>query len=391
MLEDHQFSRAAQALSSSGLDFDSNEAYKAMEEKHPRDDAPILPEGDTPPPMKITKEQVKGALKSFRTGTAPGPSGLRAEHLKNAVFCGNDALSDKLLISLTMFVNNCASGNINPIVAPYFFGANLFAARKKHGGHRPIAVGEVLRHLTSKCLAFAVAPHASALLQPLQLGVGVENGCEAIIHAINNLFHDANINVNDKWVLQVDFKNAFNLVSRENFFKEVRVHFPELSAWVETCYGQPSLLRFGHGTIASCCGLHQGDPLTPLLFALALQPLLQKLQKEIPDLLANVWFLDDGILIGRRDLLIKALQTIESEGPPLGLHLSLAKSTFWCGPHTPENINAMLRNIPCSSEDGFELLGAPVGTPTYSLDLVEKRFTSIEDIVHDKLPLLQDS
>jgi hypothetical protein len=46
-----------------------------------------------------------------------------------------------------------------------------------------------------------------------------------------------NIPTVNKWVLQVDFVNAFNLVDRETVFRELRQHFPELSAWVELSYG----------------------------------------------------------------------------------------------------------------------------------------------------------
>jgi hypothetical protein len=79
-------------------------------------------------------------------------------------------------------------------------------------------------------------------------------------------------------VLQVNFVNAFNLVDRETVFRELRQHFPELSAWVELSYGSQAHLQFGRGVLLSCIGLHQGDPLAPLLFALALQPLILKMQ-----------------------------------------------------------------------------------------------------------------
>ena len=35
------------------------------------------------PPLQFTSDQVIQAVKSFQAGTAPGPSGLRAQHLKD--------------------------------------------------------------------------------------------------------------------------------------------------------------------------------------------------------------------------------------------------------------------------------------------------------------------
>ena len=55
------------------------------------------------------------------------------------------------------------------------------------GGLRPIAVGEVLRRLVSKCLVFHSHGTILSLLTPLQLGVGVRGGCEAIVHAVSKL------------------------------------------------------------------------------------------------------------------------------------------------------------------------------------------------------------
>lgn len=391
LLQDGQFSRAAQALSSSGIDFDSPAAYASMQDKHPQCPTAPTPSGLAPAAMTVTAKQVIQALKSFKTGSAPGPSGLRAEHLKGAVFCPTASRAERALQALTTIVNVLASGKAPQEIVPFFFGANLLAARKKNGGHRPIAVGEVLRRLVSKCLAFEVAPRAALLLKPLQLGVGIPGGCEGIIHAMNAIFNDGDIPVEDKWVLLLDFENAFNLIDRETVFEQVRQHFPELSAWVELCYGTQAHLLFGQALLLSCMGLHQGDPLAALLFALALLPLLLLLKASVPALLAQVWLLDDGTLVGNRDDLVQALEIVEREGPPRGLHLNHRKCLLWCGQHTPANLNALGRPIPRADEGGYELLGAPVGVDAFAATILEKRISAIRDLTMTKLPNLHDS
>ena len=92
-------------------------------------------------------------VKSFPNGSAPGPSGLRPSHLREAVGCPSPDRSNRLISSLTAFINALASGQTPLPVRPYLCGATLLASPKKSGGLRPIAVGEVLRRLTSKCLA----------------------------------------------------------------------------------------------------------------------------------------------------------------------------------------------------------------------------------------------
>ena len=52
----------------------------------------------------------------------------------------------------------------------------------------------------------------------------------------------------------------------------VRVHFPDLAAFAEWCYGEPSrLLCQGH-VVLSEAGVQQGDCFGPLFFAVALHP-----------------------------------------------------------------------------------------------------------------------
>ena len=96
-----------------------------------------------------------------------------------------------------------------------------------------------------------------------------------------------------------------------------------LSAWIESCYSQQSLLLLGSSTIKSCCGVQQGDPLGPLGFALTLQPLVERIKSEVASLHLNAWYLDDGTLVGPPASLAAALRgmavqwgSISIEGSP---------------------------------------------------------------------------
>ena len=63
---------------------------------------------------------------------------------------------------------------------------------------------------------------AVRILAPLQVGVGILVGCEAIVHSVSSVLEDRNISPDDRCILLVDFSNAFNLVNREYMFREVR-------------------------------------------------------------------------------------------------------------------------------------------------------------------------
>ena len=58
----------------------------------------------------------------------------------------------------------------------------LVGIPKPSGGIRPIAVGLTIHHLARKVALKLVTDELSAHLQPLQLGVGVLHGTEAIVH-----------------------------------------------------------------------------------------------------------------------------------------------------------------------------------------------------------------
>ena len=76
------------------------------------------------------------------------------------------------------------------------------------GGLRPIAIGKVLRRLISKCVARAVQSEAVSFLSPLQVGVGIPGGCEAIVHSLASLLNDCSIPPESRCTLLVDFSNA---------------------------------------------------------------------------------------------------------------------------------------------------------------------------------------
>ena len=55
-------------------------------------------------------------------------------------------------------------------------------------------------------MASSLAERAAAVLAPHQMGVGVRNGCEAIVHAVRRAIEKDPT----KMLLQVDLINAFN-------------------------------------------------------------------------------------------------------------------------------------------------------------------------------------
>ena len=229
-IEDGQYKKAIQVLMSDGVAQASAEVLNEMLAKHPQAGAIPTPTGPVPRPVQFAVEDVVRALRSFPNGTAPGPSSVRANHLKEAVFCPSQGRATYALQKLYNFINVLSAGRVRSAVAPLLCGATLFACNKKGGGLHPIAVGEVLRRLTSKCISRAVQAQAIGILSPLQLGIGVPVGCEAIVHSVDRVLVDPGIQPDARWTLLLDFSNAFNSVSRKVLFTEVKARLPSMSA-----------------------------------------------------------------------------------------------------------------------------------------------------------------
>jgi hypothetical protein len=389
-MEEGQFRKAAQALTSEGV-ADASASLDEMRKKHPAAPIPALPPQPGPRPMQFSSEQVKKAISSFPQGTAPGPSRLRASHLKEAIGMRSQEQNDSTLSAITRVVNLLANGSCPPAVVPFLCGATLIPINKKTGGLRPIAVGEVLRRLVAKCFTFSLAQKAAQLLAPLQVGVSVKGGCESVVHAVNYIVHDESLR-EEKQILLVDFANAFNSIDREVMLQEVRNCFPELSSWAESCYGHahPHLFMQEH-RLQSCSGVQQGDPLGPLLFAITLQPVLEKIRVECPGLIMNSWYLDDGTLAGNARDIARAIQILE-EGTARGLTLNKGKCLMWTGSDSkepPPPTEGVPKEIP-RVQGGFHLLGSPIGPSDFCEATLAGRIDKIEGML-EKLKDLKNS
>lgn len=223
-----------------------------------------------------TSDDMERAIRSFHKLSGGGPSALRPLHLQEALTPDS---RDEVLQHLTSMVSLLGRGEAPPEIGPFLAGASLLALAKNDNGVRPIAVGETLRCLTSKCLCAAAKSKALDHFFPLHLGVAQPLGTETGLEVARQWCHRNRNNTGAAFV-KIDFANAFNCVNRQCFLEQCRHVFPELSRLAEWCNTSPRSLFFGDTTIDFQSGVQQGDPLGPLLFSLALQPLLQELHSR---------------------------------------------------------------------------------------------------------------
>lgn len=313
------YSKATMALQSNGVASPNDKVRDELLKTHPQrvpetDEDHTLPPRQLSPPAteRFTALEVTRALSKFPRASAAGGSGLTATHLDELLSVPSREQETGLAAGLAKLLTIMARVEAPNALAPWIAGAPLTALLKPDHSVRPIAVGETLRRLVSSMLMHQVARRAKEFLQPFQIGVATKGGTEAILHAARRLQEHFGSN---KFyaLLKLDLKNAFNLVSRAAFIKQVRINFPELEPWVRYCYESDSpYLWVGELRFRSVTGVQQGDPLGPLLFSLALQAALTELSLVLSEqdegeaehastksVLLQSFYLDDGIIVAK--------------------------------------------------------------------------------------------
>ena len=113
----------------------------------------------------------------------------------------------------------------------------------------------------------------------------------------------------------------------------------------------------GDGEISSSEGTTQGDPLAMAMYALAVKPLIGKLQYLAPAV-KQVWYADDATGAGTCDDLRTFWNSVQIHGTGYGYHPNGAKT----------HIVVMLRRlgINVTTEDKHHL-GAAIGSRSYTV------------------------
>lgn len=378
-------------FSSDTLATHSPEVLSALIEKHPSPTAsspqPDPPSASQLPPLQVSEEATLYSICSFPAGSAGGLDGISPQHLKDLTSPLAGDGGECLLKELTALVNLMLSGKVCPEIVPVLYGANLIALKKKDGGIRPIAVGSTFRRLTSKLCCRHYRTRLTDKFSPIQLGFGIKGGCEGAVHATRAFLDRQNFEV----LVKIDVKNAFNSIDRCALLTQIQLELPEIYGYMYQCYGSPSKLMYGNDEILSCVGCQQGDPLGPVIFSLAIHPIISQLQSEL-----NIWYLDDGTIGGTAASVKADLDTILKRFSEIGLTLNSNKCEIFISESISptlqtniiDSVNNLTSNISVLSRDTLTLLGAPIfddSIPT-TLNAKIEQFLNTSNLLYEINP-----
>jgi hypothetical protein len=248
-----------------------------------------------------------------------------------------------------------------------------------------------LRRIVSKVVCVAYQDQARSLLWLLQIGVGQPLGAEVGFQTARR-WCERHAGDPIAVFLIVDFSNAFNAADHRAFLEQVRRKMPGLVPWVEWRYSRPSVLRLGDREVASEIGVRRGNNLGPLLFAVAIRPVLCELASaRRPGSLQLVFsYLDDCFLAGAVQAVADAFAQLASAASAIGLELSHGEKFELISVAGPAaQVDATLFPSYVTFNNGcFKLLGGPVGAPEFCNRRTRKRIEEAKALLEavEELP-----
>ncbi|KAL2642349.1 hypothetical protein R1flu_009936 [Riccia fluitans] len=215
--------------------------------------------------------------------------------------------------------------------------------------------------------------------------MATRGGCETIIHGLC-----ATLDLHPDWVvLQVDIQNAFNTISLEALFRELRAakgSLDQLFPFVHSFYARRSPLYFSHcscedevNLFSSESGTRQGDPLGGALFALEHLCALRTTALEHP-LCLFPSLADDTHIVGPLEAVMPAFHSLEGHLSAVSLTIQPTKCAAW----SPSGLLSRL-SLPLGfslPSTGLRVFGAPIGSDSFQASFVRDALEIDVSTVH---------
>ncbi|KAL0214898.1 hypothetical protein P9112_007082 [Eukaryota sp. TZLM1-RC] len=180
--------------------------------------------------------------------------------------------------------------------------------------------------------------------------------------------------------MSLDFSNAFTSLSRRSIHGALLQYMPQLIPYFQSTYCTYSNLHFGNNILSSSSGVKQGDPLGPLLFCLAIHPILLQIQEMFPSL-KMIAYMDDVVLIGDLNIVKQATVCFKELllFTKIGLRLDLLKCVLLSNSPVSTIVDGIKIQAKLYSIDAIRHLGSFLGNNDEITKKLFEKMNSISD------------
>ncbi|GCC26521.1 hypothetical protein chiPu_0004938 [Chiloscyllium punctatum] len=286
----------------------------------------------------IEVEEVEAAIKGIDENSATGPDGLKLQDLRTiheqeethlprlfSLWLKSSTIPDSLKKSWTVLIPKCEDKD----------------RLKSIDNWQPVTIDPMLLRLFTKIMA----KHQSETVEinPRQKGfLAATPGCNENIVILENIIKGAKHNHKDLTVVFVDLAKAFDSVGLKLLIKSLqRVKLPEAFVHlIEELYTGNTTVVEGNGNLITPIniqrGVKQGDPLSPILFNIALDPLVCSLERANSGVsmplggkrvnCSTLTFTDDIVLSNSYTCMARNLKLLQAHCDHTGLSINPAKT-----------------------------------------------------------------
>jgi hypothetical protein len=290
------------------------------------------------------------ALRRTPNHKAAGPDGVPGLVLKHMPQAFHDVL-------LLLFQALAETG----ITPPTWLQSHTILLYKKGDptlldNYRPITLANAIYKLWTTCIVILATDYIESrkILSPEQEGFRADRSCARAVTHLSLCVEDAHTSKKDIVLCYLDFKGAFPSTDHtqlvrtleflglpRDFTTLVSNLYSGASTQFITSHGHTPHVGIGRGTL-------QGDPLSPLLFDLMIEPLIRWLNAADKGYnitscglqLASKWYADDGTLVTNSvDDMMSLLSIVQQFSDWSGIKLNIDKCKVTAYIHSLQSIS----------------------------------------------------
>ena len=231
-------------------------------------------------PFTIT--ELEEYLKNKKDDSAPGPDQVTYHLLKQ--------MDQENLQMILQKTNQIAEGETVPEEwkEAYHWPVYKKGKKSKFQNYRPITLASVLRKILTGMIANRITHHIETndIYIHSQDGFRRERSTQGQVTALKSLIRNANLNDKELHIIYIDIKGAFDAVPHKGMFETLTnygIDGKTIRILKDLYNGNKTRIITSHGlteAYAANRGTHQGDPLSPTIFGLFLNPILKYIQEN---------------------------------------------------------------------------------------------------------------